>query len=196
MIRRAFDEPAGRRGLFESRCVPSLIRAGAFSSRARRGRERCFRPLRFADAAARAGAPRPGPGRQDAGKEAFSPYIGDVKTLALLLIALSAAPAAASETPATDGRVRFQGLFVDWSAAGRQSIEAEREAAARPPTPAVTPATAAMATAGSRELGERVGDIVALGDCAEGERVARAAGDFALVTAVRDYCNARPTEER
>jgi hypothetical protein len=133
---------------------------------------------------------------QGAGKEAFSTYIGGVKTFAFLLVALAAAPAAASETPAAEGRVRFQGLFVDWSAAGRQSIEAERQAAARPPMPAATPATAAMATAGSRELGERVGDIVALGDCAEGERVARAAGDFALVAAVRDYCNARPTAAR
>jgi hypothetical protein len=119
-----------------------------------------------------------------------------VKTFALLLIALAAAPAAASETPAAEQRVRFQGLFVDWNAAGRQSIEAERQAVARPAMPAATHATVAMATAGSRELGERVGDIVALGDCAEGERVARAAGDFALVAAVRDYCNARPTAER
>jgi hypothetical protein len=116
--------------------------------------------------------------------------------VALLLIALAAAPAAASEAPAADGRVRFQGLFVDWTAAARQSIEAERQASARPAPPAATPATAAMATAGSRELGERVGDIVALGDCAEGERVARVAGDFALLAAVRDYCNARPTPER
>jgi hypothetical protein len=29
---------------------------------------------------------------------------------------------------------------------------------------------------------------VALGDCGEGERVARAAGDFALVAAVRAHC--------
>ncbi|HEV2866694.1 MAG TPA: hypothetical protein VGX37_09275 [Allosphingosinicella sp.] len=39
-----------------------------------------------------------------------------------------------------------------------------------------------------RALGERVGEIVRLGDCQEGERVAREAGDFALVQAVRDYC--------
>lgn len=119
-----------------------------------------------------------------------------MKTLAILLIALAAAPAAASQTPAADGRVRFQGLFVDWTAAGRESLVAEQQASARPAPPPATAATAAMATAGSRELGERVGDIVALGDCAEGERVARAAGDFALVAAVRDYCNARPSTER
>ena len=41
-----------------------------------------------------------------------------------------------------------------------------------------------------RALGERVGEIVGLGDCAEGERVARAAGDFALVEAVRAHCAA------
>jgi len=119
-----------------------------------------------------------------------------MKMLALTLVALAAAPAAASQTTAPDGRARFHGLFVDWNAAGRQSIEAERQASVRPVLPAATPATAAMATAGSRELGERVGDIVALGDCAEGERVARAAGDFALVAAVREHCNARPGAER
>jgi hypothetical protein len=123
---------------------------------------------------------------------------------------VAAAPAAASQpllaqpavsqaaTPA-DARARFQGLFVDWGAASRQSIAAEREAAARPaysPDAAAAASSAAMAAPGSVALGERVGDIVALGDCAEGERVARTAGDFALVAAVRDYCNAATPGER
>lgn len=53
-----------------------------------------------------------------------------------------------------------------------------------------------MTAPGSVALGERVGDIVALGDCAEGERVARTAGDFALVAAVRDYCTAAGQSRR
>ena len=114
---------------------------------------------------------------------------------ALVLLSAAAAPAIAAE-PATDARARFGSLFVDWNAASRQSIETERQEAAKPAAePAVTSA-AAMTVPGSRALGERVGDIVALGDCAEGERVARAAGDFALVAAVRDHCNARPSEPR
>jgi|GEM_PF-1918155 len=125
--------------------------------------------------------------------------MGRVKSLLAIVILASfgAVPALASE-PAADVRSRFGGLFVDWNTASRESIEAEREQAARPapaPEPVAT-ASAAIAVPGSRALGERVGDIVALGDCAEGERVARAAGDFALVAAVRDYCNARPAERR
>ena len=114
---------------------------------------------------------------------------------AIAVASLAAAPAAASE-PGADARARFSTLFVDWNAASRQSIEAEREHAARPAPEPVASASAEMAVAGSRALGERVGEIVALGDCADGERVARAAGDFALVAAVRDYCNARPAERR
>lgn len=48
-------------------------------------------------------------------------------------------------------------------------------------------ATAADANE-ARALGERVGEIVRLGDCEAGERLAREAGDFALVDAVRSYC--------
>jgi hypothetical protein len=105
----------------------------------------------------------------------------------LVLLALAAAPAAAANTPPVPERARFQGLFVDWSNANRQSIETERLAAQRPGPPAQPDAGAG---AGSVALGERVGDVVALGDCAEGERIARAAGDFALVAAVRAHCTA------
>jgi hypothetical protein len=102
-----------------------------------------------------------------------------------VLLGLLAAPAAASDSTPAPERVRFQGLFVDWNAANRQSIEAERQAVQRPAPQAATPGGA-----GSVALGERVGEIVALGDCAEGERIARAAGDFALVAAVRQHCTA------
>ena len=122
--------------------------------------------------------------------------------LPIAFIALvAAAPAAASQpvfaqpavsaaaAQSSDARARFQGLFVDWSAASRQSIAAEREAAARP---AHSPDAAAAASAG----GIAAPGSEALGDCAEGERVARTAGDFALVAAVRDYCNAAAQSER
>ena len=105
----------------------------------------------------------------------------------LVLLALASAPAAAAETTPAPERVRFQGLFVDWSSANRQSIETERLGAKRPAAPAQA---GAGPVAGSVALGERVGDVVALGDCAEGERIARAAGDFALVAAVRQHCTA------
>ena len=111
---------------------------------------------------------------------------------AMSLLSVLAGPASAAE-PEAETRTRFGNMFVDWNAASRQSIAAEREQAARPSAqPHVATAAVAMTVPGSRALGERVGEIVALGDCAEGERVARAAGDFALVAAVRDHCNARP----
>ena len=121
-----------------------------------------------------------------------------VKTIlpAAILALLVSAPAVAAQ-PAADGRARFDGLFVNWSAASRESIEAERKAAAQPaPAPLSAAASVALATAGSQALGERVGEIVAMGDCAEGERVARTAGDFALVAAVREHCHPRPQAAR
>lgn len=110
----------------------------------------------------------------------------------LILLSLAAGPAAGASTSASTAtpapeRARFQGLFVDWNSANRQSIETERRAAERPAPPAQPQAGAG---AGSAALGERVGDVVALGDCSEGERIARAAGDFALVAAVRAHCTA------
>lgn len=92
---------------------------------------------------------------------------------ASLLLALLAA---AQPPPAEPGQ-RFEGLFTDWGSASRASVAAERRAAAT-----------GLYAPGSPELGRRVGEIVSLGDCSEGERVARAAGDFALVAAVRTYC--------
>lgn len=109
--------------------------------------------------------------------------------LPTVLLLLSAQPAVAASTIPEPPRARFQGLFVDWSAASRQSIEAEREAIRRP-SQGATPTASPAGAPGSIALGERVGEIVATGDCAEGERIARAAGDFALVSAVREHCTA------
>jgi hypothetical protein len=104
---------------------------------------------------------------------------------------LLAEPAAVPEAVPVHvpSRPRFQGVFTDWRVANHESVEAERQGLARPPIAAggAVPA-GALAAPGSRALGERVGEIVALGDCSEGERVARAAGDFALLAAVRNHC--------
>ena len=112
----------------------------------------------------------------------------------LLILAAPALIAAADPPPpaGSDARARFQGLFVDWSSANRHSIEAER----RGQSPQAVEAAATGTPAGSRALGERVGEVVATGDCAEGERLARAAGDFALVAAVREHCAVRPSTPR
>lgn len=112
--------------------------------------------------------------------------------LPCLVLFTAACPALAAE-PAPAPQPRFEGLFVDWRDASRESVEAERRAAALAPTgAAAVPGT----VPGSAALGQRVGEIVALGDCAEGERVARAAGDFALVAAVRDHCRPRLRDAR
>lgn len=101
------------------------------------------------------------------------------------------APAAPESTPAHGG---FESLWTGWSGANRDSIRAETEAARANAAPAAQ--APARYQAGSVALGERVGEVVRLGDCAEGERLARLAGDFPLVEAVRTHCRARPSQIR
>lgn len=110
--------------------------------------------------------------------------------LAAPLLIAASPPAPDAPAPA-ESRAGFQSLFVNWSGASKASIEAERRPDAPPPSDAPS-----ASHAGTRALGERVGEIVALGDCSDGERVARAAGDFALVTAVRAYCTAPEEQPR
>src|SRR4051812_30138611 len=93
------------------------------------------------------------------------------------LIALALAGAAPA--PAVD--LGFAGLWTRWPATNGDALRAE---AARQ----VPSAPSGPLRAGSPELGARVGEIVRAGDCEEGERVARAAGDFPLVEAVRAHC--------
>lgn len=109
---------------------------------------------------------------------------------AALLIMLAGAEAVPPEPTS-----RFEGMFTDWRGANRASAEAEREALARPAIVQQAAAPAAYAP-GSPALGQRVGEIVALGDCNEGERVARTAGDFALVAAVREHCEVKVAPSR
>ena len=75
----------------------------------------------------------------------------------------------------------YSSLWTQWPAANSAALHAEaaRQVPAAPSGPL---------RAGSPELGARVGEIVRAGDCEEGERVARAAGDFPLVEAVRAHC--------
>lgn len=98
------------------------------------------------------------------------------------ILALAAATPAAPSAPPGEGSASG-GPWLDWSELSRQSSAAE---AAGLDSPANTSSPEALAKA--RELGDRVGRIVAAGDCAEGERLARAAGDMGLARAVRVHC--------
>lgn len=93
---------------------------------------------------------------------------------------------AAPQSPAPSG---FSSLFTSWSDTARESLLAETEAARRPAAGAIPASTGLQrGQAEAMALGERVADFVRRGDCEEGERIAREAGDFALVRAVRDHC--------
>jgi hypothetical protein len=91
---------------------------------------------------------------------------------AILLLALLTPSMAAAAAPAS------RGLWVDWS-------ELSRRAAAQPASPA---AGDPRSVERARALGDRVGRMVAAGDCRGGERAALEAGDSQLVQAVRAYC--------
>lgn len=105
--------------------------------------------------------------------------------LSLLLLAAAigqSAPAPAPPPPAPVRESRFGSLFVDWRAAGTEALAAERARLG-----AGEPASERQA----RALGGQVGEMVALGDCDGGERLARDAGDLALVRAVQAHCRGR-----
>jgi hypothetical protein len=98
-------------------------------------------------------------------------------------------PATAVQTPANP----YRDLFTRWDGANRDSLAAESEAAPSAPTPenGSIPAYSPLSPRSEDEavaLGRRVGEVVRAGDCAQGERLARAAGDLALVRAVREHC--------
>lgn len=106
------------------------------------------------------------------------------------------APASAAAPPPANP---FRDLWTSWSGASRDSLNAEAQAAPEAdPAPSILgtsiPAVSQLVSP-SREdaaaLGARVGEVVRGGDCEEGERIARAAGDFPLVQAVRGYCERR-----
>ncbi len=106
------------------------------------------------------------------------------------------APAPEPQAPLQPPANSYQNLFTRWDGVNRDSMEAEAaapQAAPEPETGAI-PAYSPLAPRSQAEavaLGERVGAVVRGGDCAEGERIAREAGDFALVRAVREHCAPR-----
>ena len=99
---------------------------------------------------------------------------------------IASALASAAPAPVAVPDPGFSGLFTRWSGANSEALRAETARAA----PA---ASAGPLRAGTPELGQRVGEIVRAGDCQEGERLARMAGDFPLVEAVRAHCRSRTT---
>lgn len=91
-----------------------------------------------------------------------------------------ASPVEAAPPPAAESR--FGGLFVDWRVAAGDALMQEQARAE-----AIAP-IAGPTVREARALGDQVGEMVALGDCDGGERLAREAGDVALLRAVQDHC--------
>jgi hypothetical protein len=96
----------------------------------------------------------------------------------LALALLMTQPSAPPSPPPAEPRSRFGAIVTDWGAAHREALAAEQARVAPPP----------RTEAQARSLGERVGRMVAEGDCQGGERAAREAADFALVRAVQAHC--------
>ena len=88
-----------------------------------------------------------------------------------LILAALMAPSIAAAQPAP-----VKGPWIDWA-------ELSRRAETTRPAPAPQ-----RSEADARSLGDRVGRMVAAGDCRGGERLAAEARDSALVRAVREYC--------
>ena len=105
----------------------------------------------------------------------------------LALVAPSAALAVDMPAPAASD---FSRLWTGWSRVNREAMSTETEETrrVREDLASANAVRAGQLRDQGRALGERVGEIVRLGDCDEGERVARLAGDFALVEAVRAHC--------
>ncbi|MGQ0558169.1 MAG: hypothetical protein ACT4OE_01075 [Sphingosinicella sp.] len=90
----------------------------------------------------------------------------------------------------------FASLWTGWSNVSQESLAKESQGltAVQQDFAAANARRMAQLRSQGRALGERVGRIVREGDCDDGERVAREAGDFALVQAVRQYCRQRQPE--
>jgi hypothetical protein len=113
-----------------------------------------------------------------------------LKTLLLALALTVPSMGTAQPAAAPPSRSQFQSLWTPWNGVTRQSLKSEAEEIDRVRQEVATAGAerqAALRNEG-RALGERVGEIVRAGDCEDGERVARLAGDFALVEAVRNHC--------
>jgi hypothetical protein len=111
----------------------------------------------------------------------------------LLMMALAAAvPATARAAPVPAPSSGIGNLWTSWQGINREAMRAESEALrqVRHDVASAGPRRLHRLRNEGRALGERVGEIVRAGDCDDGERIARLAGDFALVEAVRGHCRA------
>ncbi len=115
-----------------------------------------------------------------------------VAMIAAFCLSSAATAGSASLGGAPKNGTRFNDVWTNWSAVNRGSLDAELVGASAKGLRNPVGESSAHLKAGSPELGAHVGEIVAAGDCSEGERLARAAGDFPLLAAVRDYCKAKP----
>jgi len=111
--------------------------------------------------------------------------------VALLAPAIAFAQTGPAQTgPATSADPDFETLWTGWNGANSASMRTESEALQRLRRELATAEAGRLRQlrGEGQALGTRVGEIVSEGDCEDGERIARAAGDFALVEAVRNYC--------
>jgi hypothetical protein len=108
----------------------------------------------------------------------------------LALLAPSLALASDAPPSAPPPPQDFSALWTGWSGLNREAMTVETDAVRRVREDVATADAERLRQLRNqgRALGEQVGEIVRLGDCEEGERVARAAGDFALVEAVLAHC--------
>ena len=108
----------------------------------------------------------------------------------LIALALTAPSAALAQAGSVASAPDFRQLFTGWSQVNGEAMTTETRAIAQVRQDVATADAARLRQLGNqgRALGERVGEIVREGDCDDGERVARQAGDFALVEAVRAHC--------
>jgi len=113
-----------------------------------------------------------------------------MQRITALLAGLALAAPAFAQGAAAPQPQGFAGLFTPWSGVNRDSVQAEIEARRRAAVEAAPTASPEQRQRYTQavSLGERVGRVVRDGDCEEGERMARDAGDFALVRAVRSHC--------
>ena len=121
-------------------------------------------------------------------------YLGRVMarsnwTIFCLALAAPSLAVAAPDAPAAPNS-DFSRLWTGWGSVNREAMTVETDAMRRVRQDVATADAERLRLlqGQGRALGERVGEIVRLGDCADGERVAREAGDFPLVEAVRAHC--------
>src|SRR6185436_1034338 len=112
------------------------------------------------------------------------------RTFLLAIAVLAPSAALGQVNSAASGTTDFQRLWTGWSRVNGEAMSTESQGIERVRQDVATANASRLRQLGAqgRALGERVGEIVREGDCDDGERVAREAGDFALVEAVRAHC--------